>query len=149
MRGVTRYRAERPILPSPILAASATTIAALMFLISLYILLRGHNEPGGGFIGGLVGAGSLVVLGFAHGVERARRALRFHPISIAGAGLLIAILSGLPALFGGEAFLTHLWTDLQTELGALKLGTTYLFDLGVYMVVLGSVAAFHLMFAGD
>ena len=149
MRGVTRYRAERPILPSPILSASASVIALLMFLLSLYILLRGHNEPGGGFIGGLVGAGSLVVLGFAHGIERARRALRFHPISIAGAGLLIAIASGLPALLGGEAFLTHLWATLDTEIGSLKVGTTYLFDLGVYMVILGSIAAFHFMFAGD
>ncbi|MEM7566060.1 MAG: MnhB domain-containing protein [Pseudomonadota bacterium] len=149
MRGVARIRSGRPILPSAILSASASLIAAVMALLSLYILLRGHNEPGGGFIGGLVGAGALVVLGFASGAERARRALRFHPIAIAGAGLVMALISGLPALLVGQPFLTHLWGEIPFEAGALKVGTTYLFDLGVYLVVLGSVAAFHLMFVED
>lgn len=149
MRGIARDPAERPVLPSAILSASAGLIAGVMALLSLYILLRGHNEPGGGFIGGLVGAGALVVLGFAHGTDRARRALRFHPIPLAGAGLVVALASGLPALLVGQPFLTHLWGEVPFDFGALKVGTTYLFDLGVYLVVLGSVAAFHFMFAGD
>ena len=149
MRGVAYPRARRAVLPSPILSASASLIAGLMGLLALYILLRGHNEPGGGFIGGLVGAGALIVLGFAHGMDRARRALRFHPIALAGAGLLIALLSGLPALLIGQPFLTHLWGEVPFDAGALKVGTTYLFDLGVFLVVVGSVAAFHFMFAGD
>lgn len=145
MRGIHRRRGQRPVLPSPILSASAGFLAALMMGIAIVILLRGHNAPGGGFIGGLVGAGAIVVLAYAFGVEAARRALRVHPLTIAAVGLAIAIVSGLPALFGGVPYLTHLWDDVGSEIGVIKVGTTYLFDLGVFLVVVGAVAAFFFM----
>lgn len=146
MRGVSPDHKVRRVLPSPILSASAGILAALMFVISVVILLRGHNAPGGGFIGGLVCAGALVILSYGYGARAARRVLPLHPMTIAGVGLAIALLSGLPALLEGLPYLTHLWDDLQSEFGIVKVGTTYLFDLGVFLVVAGAVAAFFLLF---
>lgn len=146
MKGVELKSGPRPVLPSPILGASAVLMSVIMAVIAVYILLRGHNAPGGGFIGGLVASGAVVLITFAFGARRAKRMLIVHPITLAGIGLALAILSGLPALLSGSAFLTHLWGDLGTELGVLKLGTTYIFDFGVFLVVIGAVSAFFFMF---
>lgn len=146
MKGVELKPGRRRVLPSPILGASATLMATIMMVLALYILLRGHNAPGGGFIGGLVASGAVVLIAFAFGARRAKRLLIIHPITLAGIGLALALVSGLPALLHGSAYLTHLWGDLPTELGVLKLGTTYVFDLGVFLVVVGAVTAFFFMF---
>ncbi len=146
MRGIRRTATARPVMPSPILSATAEILALLMLVISVVILLRGHNAPGGGFIGGLVAAAAAVTIAYAFGARRARRLMRVHPITVAGVGLALALVSGLPAFLSATPFLTHLWGDVPTELGVLKLGTTYVFDLGVYLVVVGSVAAFFFMF---
>ena len=109
---------------------------------SVVILLRGHNEIGGGFVGGLAAALAFAVVSLAHGVGRARSLLRVHPLSLAGGGLLLALASGLPGLFLHGHFLSSVW--LETDLVGIhvKQGTTLLFDLGVYLVVLGGVLAF-------
>ncbi|MEO0815611.1 MAG: MnhB domain-containing protein, partial [Myxococcota bacterium] len=65
----------------------APYLAALMVLFSIFVLLRGHNEPGGGFIGGLIAASALAIFGIACGVASVRRAIVFHPMSISGFGL--------------------------------------------------------------
>lgn len=128
---------------SVILSSWARMLAVTMLLVSIYILLRGHNEPGGGFIGGLIAAGAVAIHAFAYGVRETRRSLRFHPCAIAGAGLLLALLSGLPGLLGTDAgFLTHLWATVPLGFTELKLGTTIPFDVGVFLVVVGSIAAF-------
>lgn len=122
-------------MPSVILATMARPFLVIMLAASIYILLRGHNEPGGGFVGGLMAAAAFAMLAFANGVEAARRALRVHPVALVGAGVLAAIVSGIPGLFATGSFLTHLWP----EVAGIKLGTTILFDIGVYLVVLGGV----------
>ncbi len=98
---------------------------------------RGHNEPGGGFVGGLIAAAGLIVYGFPRGVDPVRRLLRISPVSLLGIGLLFAILSGIPSLLQQRPFLTHLWIN---PLG-FPLGTPMLFDLGVYCVVVGAVTS--------
>lgn len=109
--------------------------AALIF--SIYVLLRGHNDPGGGFIGGLIAAAGIAI----HTIPRGRVALlallRFSPKAYVGAGLACAIVSGLPALVLAEPYLTHQWPA-----SAFGLGTTLLFDIGVYLVVVGAVLTF-------
>ncbi len=123
---------------SVILNALARLFFVAMLAFSVFILLRGHNEPGGGFIGGLAASAAFAVTTMAFGVEAGRRWLFVHPIALLGIGLSLAILSGLAPLLAGQApFLTHLWTSV----GGIKLGTTIIFDLGVYLVVLGGVLA--------
>lgn len=129
---------------SLILESSARYVLWASVALSLFVLLRGHNEPGGGFIGGLIGALGFVFHAIALGSARTLRALRLPPLAWGGIGLLLAAASGLPALFafvGG--FLTHLWIP------GLPVGTVLVFDLGVYLVVLGFSLGFVLPFFAD
>ena len=80
-----------------------------MVLFSIFVLLRGHNEPGGGFIGGLIAVAALSIYGIAFGVETVRRAIVFHPLAIAGAGLMLSTLSGLVSMVFHVPFMTGLW----------------------------------------
>ncbi|QWW68786.1 Na+/H+ antiporter subunit B [Rhizobium sp. WYJ-E13] len=122
----------------------APFITALMLLFSVFILLRGHNEPGGGFIGGLIAASALAIYGIAFGVQAVRRAIRFHPLAIAGFGLLLSCCAGMLSIFFAVPFMTGLWV-YPTIFGVeVPLSSVMLFDLGVYFVVLGAVASIAL-----
>ena len=113
----------------------APLLTAVMVLFSIIVLLRGHNDAGGGFIGGLIAASAAAVLGMAQGVGSVRRVLRINPIVIAGLGVLLAVASGLVSAFSGAPFLTGLWLPLHV------FGTPGVFDVGVYLVVFGAVTA--------
>jgi multicomponent Na+:H+ antiporter subunit B len=122
----------------------APFITALMLLFSVFILLRGHNEPGGGFIGGLIAASALAIYGIAFGVEAVRRAIRFHPLALSGFGLLLACLAGLISILFAVPFMTGLWVYPVVAGVEVPLSSVMLFDLGVYFVVLGAVASIAL-----
>lgn len=119
----------------------APYLTSLMVLFSIFVLLRGHNEPGGGFIGGLIAASAFAVYGIACGVSPVRRALYFHPMALSGFGLLLATLSGLLSLFFDVPFLTGLWTSPDLFGVKLDLSTPLFFDIGVYFVVVGSITS--------
>jgi multicomponent Na+:H+ antiporter subunit B len=122
----------------------APFLTALMLLFSVFILLRGHNEPGGGFIGGLIAASALAIYGIANGVPAVRRAIRFHPLAISGAGLLMSSVAGLISIFAAVPFMTGLWI-YPVILGVeVPLSSVMLFDIGVYLVVLGAITAIAL-----
>lgn len=126
---------------SVILTTGARWLVFLLLLFSVFMLLRGHNEPGGGFIGGLIGAAGFVIYAIACSSADARRMLRARPESIAIAGLGVALASGLASALFGDAFLTGQWRFIgatETDKG-LPLSTVLVFDIGVYLVVLGSV----------
>ena len=106
----------------------------LLLLFSVFLLLRGHNEPGGGFVGGLVAAAAFALYAIAFGVQRARRALLVQPLTLLGVGLLVALLGGVPAVLRGKPFMSALWAS-----GPVPLGTPALFDVGVFLVVAGVV----------
>ncbi|CAD7045791.1 MULTISPECIES: Na+/H+ antiporter subunit B [Pseudorhizobium] len=127
-----------------ILRTVAPPITALMLVFSVFVLLRGHNEPGGGFIGGLIAVSALAIYGIAYGVSAVRRAIRFHPLAIAGFGLLIATLSGFLSLFVGAPFMTGLWIYPSFFGVELALATVISFDIGVYFVVLGAISSIAL-----
>ncbi|MFP1631610.1 Na+/H+ antiporter subunit B [Zhengella sp. ZM62] len=122
----------------------APYLASLMVLFSLFVLLRGHNEPGGGFIGGLIAASAFAIYGIACGVSPVRRAMYFHPMAISGFGLFIATMAGLASLFAGVPFLTGLWTEPEVFGVTLALSTPLVFDIGVYLVVVGSITSIAL-----
>lgn len=126
---------------SLIVRAATRLLVALLLVFSIYMLLRGHNEPGGGFIGGLIGATGFVLYAMAHGSSEAREALRFDPQNIAMVGLGIALFAGVSAIFDGDGFFVGQWMFIgatETEKG-LPLSTVLIFDVGVYLVVLGSI----------
>ena len=142
IRGLLRLAADgrrgpctcRSRCDSPIFRTAARLLMPLLLVFSVFLLLRGHNEPGGGFVGGLVAAAAFALYAIAFGVQRARRALRVRPVTLLGAGLLIALFSGLPAVVRGQPFLTAWWLR-----GPVPLGTPAIFDVGVFLVVAGVV----------
>lgn len=122
---------------SLILSTAARLLLPLMLLFSVFLLLRGHNEPGGGFVGGLVAAAAFALYAVAYGVAASRRALSVDPRALIGVGLLVALCSGLLGPMRGLPFMTGLWRE--REVAALgKVGTPLLFDTGVYLVVFGA-----------
>ncbi|MEO1422423.1 MAG: Na+/H+ antiporter subunit B [Pseudomonadota bacterium] len=124
-----------------ILTTGTRYIVALLLLFSIYMLLRGHNEPGGGFIGGLIGATGFVLYAVACGTKEARAALRVLPQSIAMVGLGIALAAGMFAGLFGDPLFTGQWLYLggSKQEGGLPLSTVLAFDIGVYLVVFGAI----------
>lgn len=122
---------------SIILRTTSRVILPAALLFSVYILLRGHNNPGGGFIGGLIAAAGIAVHALANGPASLPSILHVSPKVYVGAGLMLAIVSGLPALLLAEPFLTHQWLA-----PAFGLGTTLVFDAGIYLTVVGAVLTF-------
>jgi multicomponent Na+:H+ antiporter subunit A len=125
-----------------VLAFASPLVFWLLATLSVVVLLRGHNEIGGGFVGGLTAALAFAIVALTHGVDRAREKLRLHPLALAGGGLLIAVVSGLPGLVAYGDYLRHVWVDVDVLGVHVRQGTTLLFDLGVYLAVLGTVLAF-------
>ena len=127
-----------------IFRTAAPFLTALMLLFSVFVLLRGHNEPGGGFIGGLIAASALAIYGIACGVTAVRRAIVFHPLSIAGFGLLAATIAGIVSILAGVPFMTGLWIYPHLFGIEVPLSTVMLFDTGVYLVVVGAITSIAL-----
>ncbi len=123
---------------SLILKTTARYLMPLLLLFSIFLFLRGHNEPGGGFAGGLVAAAAFALYSIAFGAREARRVLRVRPRWLIGLGLLAALASGAIALLSGHPFLTGQWGYLRLPgLDTVDIGTPVLFDLGVYLTVMG------------
>jgi multicomponent Na+:H+ antiporter subunit B len=124
---------------SSILQTAARLLMPLLLLFAVFLLLRGHNQPGGGFVGGLVVAASFVLYSIAYGVDAARRALIVRTSTLLGVGLLVAFVSGLPAVVAGHAFMTAVWTTVAAGSVAIAVGTPLVFDIGVFLAVIGVV----------
>ncbi|MDW8098157.1 MAG: Na+/H+ antiporter subunit B [Anaerolineae bacterium] len=121
---------------SIILSTAVRYLFPLMLLFSIFLLLRGHNEPGGGFVGGLVVAAAFAFYAIAFGTPAARRTLGVDSRALIGIGLLVAIFSGLLSVLMGLPFMTGLWAEATLPVLG-KVGTPLLFDVGVYLVVIG------------
>jgi multicomponent Na+:H+ antiporter subunit B len=124
---------------SLILQAATRFLQPLLLVFSVLLLVQGHDEPGGGFVGGLTAAGAFALNAIAHGVPSARRALRADPRTLAGIGLALSTGSAALSLVLGRPLMTGLWTSVPLPGGVrLEVGTPLLFDVGVYLVVLGT-----------
>lgn len=121
-----------------ILQTWARLLQPIMLLFSIFLLLRGHDEPGGGFIGGLLASSAFVLSALAYGVEAARREVRFSPQAYMTFGLVCGIGSGLIGMVTGQPLLTSQWWEFTVPiLGEIKAGTPLIFDIGVFTVVIG------------
>lgn len=119
----------------------APLLVAVMLVFSVFVMLRGHNEPGGGFIGGLIAASALAIYGMAMGTAAARTALKLHPLAYAGFGVALAGLAGVLSILFDVPFLTGLWTIFAFDEVEVAISTPMVFDIGVYFVVFGTISA--------
>lgn len=125
---------------SPLLATGARTMVPTLTLFSIYLLFVGHDIPGGGFAGGLVASIGLLVMFLAFGERGLRRALPVDSLTVMGTGLLLAVAAGLIGILSGDAFLAYTFRSFDLPLvGELKVSSLLLFDLGVYVLVIGVV----------
>ena len=120
---------------STLLEYAARPLYWIMLAFALWILLRGHNEPGGGFIGGLVAVAGSSMLATVLGTRAARRWQPLAPLTLAMVGVGLAMISGLAGAVVGLPFLTHRWMNSG-------LSTVILFDLGVFCTVWGTLTGY-------
>jgi multisubunit Na+/H+ antiporter MnhB subunit len=130
------------------------TTARLVFhsaiVLSVYLLFAGHNQPGGGFVGGLVAGAAIAVHYLAGGVAEVRSISRIRPWFFVGAGVLLAATTAfVPVVLSGALLESRQWELTITALGTMKVSSTTAFDVGVYLVVVGLVAMIFEAFGED
>lgn len=125
-------------LDKTILRTSTNYLLPLLILFSIFLLIRGHYLPGGGFVGGLVASIAFVLHSFAYSPTQTLKMFSIKPFFVIPTGLMLCFLSGmLPALLG-YPFMSVVWfADNVVAIGAF--GSALIFDVGVYMVVIGVV----------
>lgn len=132
---------------SILLQIASKYIKWILVVFALVALFRGHNHPGGGFIGGLLVGLSVVFQSLASNASMAKEKLKIQPESYIAFGLLFILISTLPGLFLKNTFMTGVWFTVPLPvLGDLKLGTPFLFDIGVFMAVIGVTLMFFFTF---
>jgi multicomponent Na+:H+ antiporter subunit A len=134
----------------PVVDASARVLFPSIMVLSLYFLFAGHNQPGGGFVGGLTAGVAISLRYVAGGVSSVRRSFRLRPWTVLGGGLAISVITALTPLVLGESLLEH--ADLEWDsaiLGAVKVTSALPFDIGVYLVVVGLVLMAYEAFGED
>jgi multicomponent Na+:H+ antiporter subunit B len=120
---------------SLILSTASKILLPVLLVFSFFVLIRGHYEPGGGFVGGLVAASAFALYTFSNGVIEAKRLFPHAKLFIV-LGLAFSLSSGLVSVFAGQVVFTGLWADFSLPVIG-KLSTPLLFDVGVYFVVVG------------
>jgi multicomponent Na+:H+ antiporter subunit B len=121
---------------SVVFATASGYLLPLLLLFSIFLLLRGHNEPGGGFVGGLTASAAFALYTIANGVKYARATLIIAPGKFIATGIIFALLAGIIPIFFGLPFLTGMWAE--KEIAAFgHISTPLLFDVGVYLLVFG------------
>jgi multicomponent K+:H+ antiporter subunit A len=123
----------------PILAMISQSLLPLALLVSFYIFLRGHNMPGGGFIAGLITSVAIIQQYIAHGVDWVKPRIKIDYQTLIALGVLIATLTGVGSWFFGRPFMTT-WFDYFDIpfIGQIELASALIFDLGVYLTVIGA-----------
>ncbi|MCG8581371.1 MAG: hypothetical protein MI866_15720 [Bacteroidales bacterium] len=128
---------------SVILQLAAKYLRILFLSFALIALVRGHNFPGGGFIGGLLAALYIVYDSLAFTTQQIKKELIVRPEHYIGSGLVCVLLSFLPSVLSGSPLMQGKWLSLDIPLiGVTKLGTPLLFDVGVFLTVMGVTLLF-------
>jgi multicomponent K+:H+ antiporter subunit A len=122
------------------LRVASRAVLPFALLVAVYLFLRGHNQPGGGFVAGLVTAVALIVQYLASGIDWTEHRLNVRFYRIAGLGLLIAGATGAGSFFFGAPFLTSAHGHPRLPvIGEVPLASAALFDLGVFLTVVGAM----------
>lgn len=125
---------------SLILKVATRLLVGLILVFAVYLLFRGHNAPGGGFVAALVAGTGFALVAISEGPSVVRGAIRVKPERIAMWGLGLAIFCGLVGWSAGRPFLTGLWWLVGTSHDeTLAIGTPLFFDIGVFLTVLGTI----------
>lgn len=133
-----------------VLDASARVLFPSILVLSIYFLFAGHNQPGGGFVGGLTAGAAISLRYIAGGVSEVRSTFRLRPWTILGGGLLIAACTALTPIVLGTSVLEHAAFEESLPLiGTVKTTTALIFDIGVYLVVVGLVLMAYEAFGDD
>lgn len=127
---------------SSLLTQSARPLYWILLAAAVWVLLRGHNEPGGGFIGGLLAVAGSSLVAIILDVRAARRLQPLAPLPLAMSGVVLALLAGLFGTAAGLPFLTHLWAEVG-------LSTVMLFDIGVFCTVWGALTGYIYVLLDD
>jgi len=133
---------------SLILRTATRFLQPLLFLYSIFLLFYGHQIPGGGFTGGLVASAAFVLHAISYDVSSARKILRIDPHVLIGTGLLLSLGSGILSFQNDMPYLTGTWKKIPIPgLGFIDIGTPLIFDIGVYVLILGTTLTIflHLM----
>ncbi|MBD7939130.1 MULTISPECIES: Na(+)/H(+) antiporter subunit B [Cytobacillus] len=142
---------ERKLKTSNVILQSMTKVLLFLIMIfSIYIFFAGHYTPGGGFVGGLLTSGAILLLLLAYDLQTVRNILPVNFLYMVAVGLVFAIGTGVGSLIFDKPFLTHAFGDIHVPiLGELHLHTATLFDLGVYLVVVGVTMSIIQTIGGD
>ncbi|HIV81819.1 MAG TPA: Na(+)/H(+) antiporter subunit B [Candidatus Salinicoccus merdavium] len=125
-------------------------IVIVVVTFSLYIFFSGHNEPGGGFIGGLMTAIAILMLYLVFGLQTIKKALPFNYTYFMGIGLLLAASTGIISMIAGDQYLKQYFDYFHIPIfGEVELTTALIFDLGVYLVVVGTAMTLILTVVED
>jgi len=108
----------------------------ILLMFSVYTIIRGHHEPGGGFVGGLVASMAVALYTLSNGVSSARKFFAVSPTVFLISGLAISLFSGFISLFMGYPAFTGIWSAFELPVIG-PVSTPLLFDVGVYLVVFG------------
>ncbi len=128
---------------SPILEHGTVAVSGPLLVFSAYLLFAGHNQPGGGFAGGLVASVAILLGWLAGGLPTVRRILPVRSSALLGAGLTIAAATGFVSLLVGGGFLESGIVTIGIPLvGQVKAVSALAFDIGVYLVVVGMALGF-------
>lgn len=123
---------------SIILKTATEYLLPILLLFSIFILLRGHYYPGGGFVGGLIASIAFVLHSFTHEVNNTLKLLPVHPSGLVPFGLAISTFSMALPLISGKPVMTGLWVEEPVPVIGM-IGSALFFDIGVYFVVIGVV----------
>lgn len=133
-----------------ILRTTASLIAFILLGFAVYLLLAGHNSPGGGFVGGLMTSGAILLMNMAYGFNVVRKVLPINFVNLIPIGLAVAVGTSVGSFLFQQPFLSHTYGYFRFPIfGEIELATAMIFDLGVYLTVVGVMMTIILSIAND
>lgn len=137
--------------PNDLILRSTTSLITFILLgFAIYLLFAGHNSPGGGFVGGLTTSAAFLLMYISFGQKTVDKILPIDFIILVPIGLMIALLTGLGSFLFNESFLTQTFGHFNLPiLGEVELATAMIFDIGVFLTVLGTTMTIILTISND